>query len=83
MPHNNSTVFCVENGTLEWEEMWLMLSNIELNNGDNECLCPLSGESWQYMYSTNERGHEFRHRSHPNKNNESIVLYIPINKRVF
>jgi hypothetical protein len=63
----------VEPDSSEWNVMWSAFINKDETD-------PASGESWQYMGTTNRGGtwrHEFRHRRHPVRR-ERVYVYVPV-----
>ena len=62
----------------EWALMWSALGQAS-GDTDNACICPETGEMWQYM-GTEARlrvEHCFRHRSHPRHGGSRIYIAVP------
>jgi len=66
----------------DWETAWAALAGHESNAAMAQPItaaCPFSGESWQYMGSYNKPSgniHEFRHRRHPGKSGERVLVRV-------
>lgn len=45
-----------------WHRAWAVLA---AEYGDERCICVQSNEVWQYMATTDDGLHQFRHRDHP------------------
>ncbi|MDF4421894.1 hypothetical protein P3447_09725 [Vibrio parahaemolyticus] len=63
-------------GCDEWERAWQELARDEINGGDPVCENAATGESWQYL-STSDGKHLFRHRCHP-KSFSRVFREIPV-----
>lgn len=80
--------FCMDRTHQDWKTAWDSLAAHTSNAAMAEPItaaCPFTGESWQYMGSYNKPSgniHEFRHRRHPGKSGERVLVRVFIQGQV-
>ena len=63
----------------EWREAWALLGSCRINwtlADPFAAKCACCGEVWQYMDTTSDGLHEFRHRHHPVTGRREVVRVL-------